>query len=802
MKATPNTSDQAAAPVARKITAFLQPRLALRTPTVVLVGGGTGSGKSSTTRIVLEFINQAAGRPITILKQDWYWKETQQRPSRRGGALDLDHFDGINWEWLEHDLGLLLNGQVVDHPHYRDLPDGREEAPRHSGETTQLHLDGGVLVVEGLYVLTDRLLSACKNVHTIKVWIDASREVRFLRRIWRETTYYRKPLRHALRELPLLVESENEHVLPQHARADAVFKSHYPGGLAQMRCLLPALAMATDEPWADPLLATLKEDGACILSIEGARRRSYLDPALDRACPEVQGVFTSSSLNACSLTALKESPWTTMQLHELGHCLIELRQSYPDDVPAVLDLHCQEYYRLLRDSLDAHSLDEAAGARTVRWLSKHHFPDSTVDPRVTEHLLQMFSHGWTWRNKFLLLNALRMHTATADTTLLSSEDGYRLGVPCSANWQLQDQEAVLAFTAEILAPALALRANLLGSRLVRVSGSAADALLNRVQAEALRRKTAGQESVATIWQLAVEVSAPCEIDLPVPPDFSECADRYWRLARQRWLPGSVRTVHMVTDSGLGLTKYHFANRAPRRNEWRRRECLFCSNEEDVLESGTDLAMYGLPYRIAANKYPYFSPHVMAIHLGHGSSTLSSEITGDLLILSRLLQANIFVSEVGASHDEHLHIHATKTELWPECRGEQQLAYERDVSVSSLIGYPAVGLVVRGRSAAAMVAGMEMMRLTFRLLGYDVSVAIVNTPSELRAIMFPRIAAAAPSTGIRLGTNEVLGHFVLDDAQLDKFTAKDLEQSIREVVAPLEVLDEVLSRWCRNMEAVA
>lgn len=143
--------------------------------TVLVMGlaGGTGSGKST----VAEGIAAAAGPgSVTVLPQDAYYRAQHEVPRAVRANTNYDEPAAFDDALLVQHVDALLRGEAVDRPVYDFTMDDRSEAVITLPATP-------VLIVEGLLVLHD---PALRQRMTLKVFVDAPPDERFIRRLERD----------------------------------------------------------------------------------------------------------------------------------------------------------------------------------------------------------------------------------------------------------------------------------------------------------------------------------------------------------------------------------------------------------------------------------------------------------------------------------------------------------------------------------------------------------------------------------------------------------------------------------------
>lgn len=140
---------------------------------VIGIAGGTGSGKSTVVRRIMESLPQGE---VTVIPQDCYYKDNAHIPLEERLKMNYDEPASIEWELLTHHLRELKEGRSVEMPTYEFITCSRKK------ETITLK-PKEVAVVEGILVLTDKNL---RDMLDVKVYVDADADERLIRVIRRD----------------------------------------------------------------------------------------------------------------------------------------------------------------------------------------------------------------------------------------------------------------------------------------------------------------------------------------------------------------------------------------------------------------------------------------------------------------------------------------------------------------------------------------------------------------------------------------------------------------------------------------
>lgn len=140
---------------------------------LILVGGGSSSGKSYVTAAVIKRIGE---ENITRVTMDDYYKDQSDMPLQDRYAVNYDHPKAFDWPLMRKQIQALKDGKTIEKPIYDFVQLTR------SGKTETI-VPKKVIVVEGIMALVDGQM---RELGDLRVFISASAERRFLRRLIRD----------------------------------------------------------------------------------------------------------------------------------------------------------------------------------------------------------------------------------------------------------------------------------------------------------------------------------------------------------------------------------------------------------------------------------------------------------------------------------------------------------------------------------------------------------------------------------------------------------------------------------------
>lgn len=142
-------------------------------PIIIGVAGGTGSGKTTVTRQILE---RVGAEHIAYIAHDAYYRDLSHLPTRLRARVNFDHPDALETELMIEHLKALRVGQAVEIPIYDFTTHTRKP------ETRRVEL-APVIIVEGILVFVEPDL---RELFDVKLYVDTDADVRFIRRLQRD----------------------------------------------------------------------------------------------------------------------------------------------------------------------------------------------------------------------------------------------------------------------------------------------------------------------------------------------------------------------------------------------------------------------------------------------------------------------------------------------------------------------------------------------------------------------------------------------------------------------------------------
>ena len=135
---------------------------------VIGISGGSGSGKTTVVRAIMEKLNQK----VVVIPQDCYYKDSSNLTDEEKRVHNFDHPDAIEWSLLCEQLKDLKAGKSIEQPVYSFISCSRSRT-----ETTKVE-PADVIIIEGILIFTCKQL---RDQMDIKIFVDADYDDRLMR---------------------------------------------------------------------------------------------------------------------------------------------------------------------------------------------------------------------------------------------------------------------------------------------------------------------------------------------------------------------------------------------------------------------------------------------------------------------------------------------------------------------------------------------------------------------------------------------------------------------------------------------
>jgi uridine kinase len=179
-------------------------------PIVIGVAGGSGSGKTTVVRRIVESVGD---EHVTVLEHDRYYRDRNDLRLEERAALNYDHPDALETDLMVAHLRALRDGRPVEVPVY-DMARYARKA------VTETKVPRRAIIVEGILIFTD---AALRELMDIKVFVDTDADTRFIRRLRRDVAERGRTMESVIEQYVATVKPMHlEFVEPSKRYADII----------------------------------------------------------------------------------------------------------------------------------------------------------------------------------------------------------------------------------------------------------------------------------------------------------------------------------------------------------------------------------------------------------------------------------------------------------------------------------------------------------------------------------------------------------------------------------------------------
>ncbi len=142
---------------------------------IIGICGGTGSGKTTVARRILENVHE---EQVAYLQQDSYYRNLGDMPLELRHQINFDHPDALDNDLFINHLKALRAGEAIEMPVY--------DFTTHTRLNETVHIEPKlIIIVEGILVFAD---AGLRELMDIKIFVDTPDDLRFIRRLQRDVT--------------------------------------------------------------------------------------------------------------------------------------------------------------------------------------------------------------------------------------------------------------------------------------------------------------------------------------------------------------------------------------------------------------------------------------------------------------------------------------------------------------------------------------------------------------------------------------------------------------------------------------
>ena len=141
--------------------------------TIIGIAGGTGSGKTTVVRKIVEALPP---HYVAVVPLDSYYNDTTEMTEEQRHAINFDHPDAFDGKLLNKQVNELREGRAIEQPTYSYIACNRLEETVHVEPKP-------VIIIEGIMALLNKKL---RDIMDLKVYVDCDSDERLIRNIQRD----------------------------------------------------------------------------------------------------------------------------------------------------------------------------------------------------------------------------------------------------------------------------------------------------------------------------------------------------------------------------------------------------------------------------------------------------------------------------------------------------------------------------------------------------------------------------------------------------------------------------------------
>jgi len=177
---------------------------------IIGICGGTGSGKTTVARRILENVSD---EQVVYLQQDSYYRNLGDMPLELRRQINFDHPDALDNDLFVNHLKALRAGEAIEMPVY--------DFTTHTRRNESVHIEPKpIIIVEGILIFVDAALLGLMDV---KIFVDTADDLRFIRRLQRDVTERGRSVETIIRQyLDTVRPMHEQFVEPSKRHADVI----------------------------------------------------------------------------------------------------------------------------------------------------------------------------------------------------------------------------------------------------------------------------------------------------------------------------------------------------------------------------------------------------------------------------------------------------------------------------------------------------------------------------------------------------------------------------------------------------
>lgn len=180
-------------------------------PILILIAGGTASGKTTVVEKIIESFNPF---DVSVICMDNYYKQRDDLTFDQRKRINYDHPDSLDMDLLKRHILALMDNRNIDCPVYNFAEHNRDKS-----KTIKVN-PAKVIIIEGILALYD---SDIRSMADIQIFVESDADIRFIRRLKRDMEERGRTLDNVIEQYLTTVKPMYEaYVVPTKRFADII----------------------------------------------------------------------------------------------------------------------------------------------------------------------------------------------------------------------------------------------------------------------------------------------------------------------------------------------------------------------------------------------------------------------------------------------------------------------------------------------------------------------------------------------------------------------------------------------------